>query len=513
VACPELEKYLARMASQSVTLVFSSYYVNNPASAFGHTFLRFNKEPGRRGERHELLDYGVDYAGVVDTNNALLYGLKGLTGLFEGRFNHYPYFYKVREYNEYESRDLWEYELSLTPAQVAFLIAHLWEVGGTYFDYFYLSENCSYRVLAVLEAAVPQLELLAGMRAYVLPSETVKALHAQPGLVRAVHYRPSIRSQFRARAASLSSGELDLVQALVADPAHPMTGLVPEREVAVLDAALDYVDLREAKVLVHGTSPEASRTKQALMERRSRVRRPSPPLALPPPLERQPQRGHAPVRVGMSAGLSSDAGPVTTYRLRFALRDLADPHPGYPELAQYEFGALRLRGALRTQRFTLEELTLVRILSLTPLDRFDHAPSWTVRLGADRLRDGGCAGCFAGTGEVGGGLSLSWADGAVTLFGMGEAVLHAGSEVPGPWGAPLRLTLGPRAGLRLRMGTHATFLASGRWQLFLEPEPRTGWSAQLIQRLHLTPSFGLDLEYTRHPSREQEVGLGALVYF
>ena len=24
-----------------------------------------------------------------------------------------PYYYKVREYNDYESRDLWEYELEL----------------------------------------------------------------------------------------------------------------------------------------------------------------------------------------------------------------------------------------------------------------------------------------------------------------------------------------------------------------------------------------------------------------
>ncbi len=514
VECTELEKYRARMAAQSVTLVFSSYYVNNPASAFGHTFLRFNKEPGKRGERHELLDYGVDYAGVVDTSNALLYGLKGLTGLFEGRFNHYPYFYKVREYNEYESRDLWEYELSLTPAQLSLLIDHLWEGGGTYFDYYYLSQNCSYRLLAVLEAAAPELDLVGKQRFYVLPSETVKTVHATPGLVRAVHYRPSIRSQFRARASTLSSDELDHMEAVVEDPAHTLDALPPERQVAVLDTALDYVDLREAKALVHGTSPEASERKQRLMERRSQVLRPSAPLVLPPPTATQPQFGHAPLRAGMSAGYSSTDGALTTYRFRFALRDLADPASGYPELTQYEFGETRLRAAIDTSRVSLEEFTVVRIQSLSPLDRFNMAPSWTVRLGSDRLRDGGCDNCYAGSFDVGGGLAYSWADNALTLFAMTEGSLHAGTSVPGVFGTSVRPSIAPRAGLRLRMGPRATLLTSARWHVFFESDKvRTGWSAQAVQRLHLTDSFGLNLEYTRHASGEHEAGLGGLIYF
>ena len=72
-------------------------------------------------------------------------------------FHALPYFYKVREYNDYESRDLWEYDLNLSPRAVAMLVAHLWELGSTYFDYFYLSENCSYHSLAVLGVAEPSL--------------------------------------------------------------------------------------------------------------------------------------------------------------------------------------------------------------------------------------------------------------------------------------------------------------------------------------------------------------------
>src|SRR5205085_2119317 len=92
---------------------------------------------------HDLLDYGVDYSATADTSNPVLYAFKGIFGFFPGTFHIFPYYYKVREYNDYESRDLWEYDLSLTPQQVTMLVAHLYELGATYFDYYYIDENCS----------------------------------------------------------------------------------------------------------------------------------------------------------------------------------------------------------------------------------------------------------------------------------------------------------------------------------------------------------------------------------
>ena len=100
--------------------------------------------------------------------------------------------------------------LVLTPEEIRLLARHLWELGGTWFAYWYLDENCSYHVLGALEAAAPRLELLTHVgKAVVLPADTVKALFRNPGLVRAVHYRPSIRTQFQARASDLTALELD----------------------------------------------------------------------------------------------------------------------------------------------------------------------------------------------------------------------------------------------------------------------------------------------------------------
>ena len=67
-----------------------------------------------------------------------------------------PYFYKLREYNDFESRDLWSYELNLTQKQISFLIDHLWEMKQTLIPYYYLDENSSCFVLE--ESPVGSLE-------------------------------------------------------------------------------------------------------------------------------------------------------------------------------------------------------------------------------------------------------------------------------------------------------------------------------------------------------------------
>ena len=69
--CARFEYFVKRLRAESVSLVFSSYYLSSPASAFGHTFLRVHKA-GNKGDS-ALLDTGIDYSAVVDTPNALLY--------------------------------------------------------------------------------------------------------------------------------------------------------------------------------------------------------------------------------------------------------------------------------------------------------------------------------------------------------------------------------------------------------------------------------------------------------
>src|SRR6185437_13142011 len=195
------------------TLVFASYFLNNPASMFGHTLMRIDSR--RTGSGNNLMNYGVNYAAATDTENSFLYALKGLTGAFQGRFAIFPYYTKVQEYNNWESRDLWEYELKFTPDQLNMMLLHLWELGGTYFDYYYFQENCSYHVLALLEIANPDLRLKDSFFFSVIPTDTVKLVMAQEGLVKNIVYRPAVLSQMNDKRLKMIKREKTILEKLV----------------------------------------------------------------------------------------------------------------------------------------------------------------------------------------------------------------------------------------------------------------------------------------------------------
>jgi hypothetical protein len=513
--CPRLEAFLDRVRPRSVTLVFSSYYLDNPASAFGHTFLRLNKEAeAREGRAFELLDFGVDYSATVTTGNALVYAFSGLFGLFEGHFNHMPYYYKVRQYADAESRDLWEYDLALSDGEVALLAAHLWELGATHFRYWYLDENCSYHVLGALEAAAPRLSLVAHAgRAIVVPADTVKALFRNPGLVRRVQYRPSIRTQFEARAARLPPAGLDAVAALAADPAAPLAGALSlDTRAAVLDAALDHLDLQFGRDLVVGKAPAAARARQALLERRSALGIVSPPLEVAPPRARAPELGHGSLRLGAAAGWSTRDGGLAALELRLALHDLGDPPAGYPVLSQIEFLPTQVRLLPREGRAELDASWLFRVLSLNDLSRFDPRPSWRARLGAATVRDAACDACVAAQAELGAGFTAAGLLRALDLYAGADASVEWSPRLSGISDAPVRAGVGPGAIARLRLGSAAALLADARWRWLPGAAPEATWELRAALRVHLARDVSLALEARRTPAADEGTA-GVLGYF
>ena len=511
--CPRLEDFLSRLRPQGVTVVFSSYYLNNPSSAFGHTLLRLDKAPEALSGRHELLDYGVDYAATTDTRNALVYAVKGLFGGFQGQFKAYAYYYKVRQYADAESRDLWEYDLDLAPAEVALLTAHLWELGGTTLRYWYLDRNCSYEVLAALEGAAPRLHLLEHLGpAVVLPSDTVRALFRNPGLVRAVHYRPSIQTQFETRARRLSRVDAAPVERLSRDPAAPLAaGLSDERRAAVLDAALDLVDVRHARGLLLGTDPEGARIRQELLLRRAAIPVASPPLEVPVPEAARPDRGHGSLRLGAGAA-AGEGGGALLLDLRLALHDLADPTRGYPSGMQIEFLPVRLRIPTRAPRVELEDGSLVKIISLAPVNRFELRPSWRARIGVTTVRDRGCGGCNAFIAQLGGGLASGHLLGGLDLLATADAEVLAAPGLSGMGGSGWRPGVGPSLLARIQLGDRLTALAEAGWRVLPGARPGTTWLAGGTIRLHLSEAASLSLEGRATPAGTELAMLG-LGYF
>ena len=511
-SCPRFEAFWRRVSARSATLVFSSYYLNNPASAFGHIFLRLGKEElASGGERLDLIDQAVDFAAVTNTSNAILYAFEGLFGFFRGEFSARPYFYKVREYADYESRDLWEYELSLDERQLAMLVGHLWELGQTWFDYYYVTENCSYHVLGALEAADSNLELLSHLGPATLPADSVKALFANPGLVRAVRFRASARTQLAARTAGLSGTDLDAVQRLAEgrDSAALDATSTPER-VRVLDAALDLVDVHHGRDIVTGADPAADVLRQGLLEKRSAIGVPSPPLVIPPPSAGGPERGHGSMRFGLGAMTSREEGSSLLVEGRLALHDLADPPAGFSPRTQIEFFKLRLSVADRRRALRLEEASVVEVTSLNPIERFERRISWNLRVGATRVVDDGCHGCVAGMLAVGGGPGIVSAGGAFSAALTADAELLAAPELSGLSGSGVRPGVGPGVLLRLLGTDRVALVGTGSWRWLPLASPWTSYELSVEARVHLG-AISLAARWRKAP-RAEDVGLVLLIY-
>ena len=278
------------------------------------------------------------------------------------------------------------------------LVAHLWELGGTWMDYWYLDENCSYHVLGALQAAAPRLRLIEpfAFRPLVVPADTVKVLFENPGLVRAVHYRPAIRTQFEARARDLDATAGRAVEALLLGPG----GAAPARrarppQAAVLDAALDLMDVRHAKELIFETDSPLARSRQALLPAAQRhpgpVGRAGHRAARAAPARARPRL--APLRPGRRPARAARRGP---HRLRQPRLPALPPRPARSARRLPARGAGRVprrpgsATTARARRRHFDESHFVRIVSLAPWTRFDKRSSWHVKLGAETVRDAGC---------------------------------------------------------------------------------------------------------------------------
>jgi hypothetical protein len=416
--CPDLEDWKTRVGKERAYMVFSSYYAQNPSSVFGHTLLRFDKiKPGTKSIYNPLLSYGINFAGNPTTENAMLYAILGMVGGFPGTYTSLPYYYKVREYSDFDSRDLWEYELNLNTAQINTLLNHIWEQGFTHYDYYYFSENCSYHLLSSLSLVAPEQNLLSKVPPYVIPIDTVKALSLKsPSLISGVHFRPSLYRQFHERLNILKNKNLDshfhkyLTNGLAATET-----LTAQDKAYVLDTILDYWDFKNAKELLEPQS-EASKIKFDYLQLRAKLPNTEPLVLKPEDFER-PDVSHETLRLGISYIDDESLGSGAEVDLRFALHDFLDMQTGYPKISRIEFFRFIGNYFTDTRGFKIEQLKFFDIQLLAPLTKIEKTISWRALVGANRTQFN-CDNCMTGQLQLQGGATLGFNNDDILLYSL-----------------------------------------------------------------------------------------------
>jgi hypothetical protein len=339
------------------------------------------------------LDYGVNYAATVDTRNALLYVIKGLLGMFKGTFSIFPYYEKVQEYSNWESRDLWEYELNLTEDQMNALLLHLWELGGNYFDYLYFQENCSYHILSLLEVADPELHLTDQFFFHVIPADTVKVLTRQKDLIARRVYRPSLLSQMHQKRLQMNRYQRMTLERLEQDVSwidqEEYQRLRVEEKALVLDAYLDYAQYKN----MQSGEETASFSQEArdILLARSRLGYQSNDSEMVP-FSTPPELGHDSARVKIGEGIYEKEF-FTEMSYRPAYHDLLAYDAGYSKDSQILFFDLRARYYHDTEKFRIDSFKPIDIISLTPYDPLFKKKSWKLSVGVDTIKDEECGLC------------------------------------------------------------------------------------------------------------------------
>lgn len=370
VRCQALENWKNLLRSKAVSLVFSSSFLGNPASLFGHTFLRFQKDLLLQENTSPILDPTISFAATNPSSNPLFYAVGGLFGSFKGAYSVAPYYLKIQEYNNSESRDLWEFELDLSDDEIENLILGLWEVGPHFSDYYFLHRNCSLMPLALIEAAVPRSELTSRVPLWLIPSDSIRVLYKEPSLVRKHQYRPSNLSRFQARFDQLNPQEKEELKDIFSKPVQEVEPKMAMNFVAsspqVLDTALDYIDYDEQ---LAGTklAHEHRELQAQILKVRSKQSQKPQELKTEEPVERRPSLGHPTSRLSGGALFSSKRNSFfSVLKFRPALHSLEDLSHGYsPDLS------IRVLDTEITmdqnRRVELRNLELLEVRSISPL--------------------------------------------------------------------------------------------------------------------------------------------------
>jgi hypothetical protein len=383
VACTEYHEWRTTLNAHSATLVFPAAYLNGPSSMFGHTLLRINPGDSRRDV--PLAAYALNYAANANpADNGAFYAYKGIFGGYPGVFSIVPYYRKLTEYGELENRDVWEYDLNLDQGEVDQLLRHAWEVRTVNFDYYFLTENCSYHMLSLLEVARPGIDLTDGFSLKAIPADTVRAVVAA-GMVEHINYRPSMTTVIKQRLKLLDRTRQDNVRALASAEqdvqAWSDSDETLQTRSRVLELAFDYSRYRALR----NASVRDKHTDQsyALLKARSEL----PAGNVWPDTvwsASRPEQGHRTSRLATGAG-RLDGRDFMSLRFRPAYHDILDPLPGYTRGAQINFLDFRGRYFPDDNSLKLDKFTLIDILSLTPRDRFFKPVSWSVDTGLERM--------------------------------------------------------------------------------------------------------------------------------
>lgn len=497
--CKDYIEWRAQIPSARAVLIFPASYLNSPSSMFGHTLMRLDASDAPENVWNS---WAINFGAVTTgQDNSLLYVWRGLAGGYPGHFSIVPYVNKIQEYSNLENRDIWEYSLRLEPEQISRLIDHLWELRDINFDYYFFDENCSFRLLELIEIARPGENIIQGFRLTEEPVNTVRTLYRH-GLVKELVYRPSKASELLADIHALNRDEQKQAGKLLEDPAfansEEFQANLPEKRHLLARTALRTLRFQERKR--ERTESVAERSLQLL-----HVMQANPAQTVTIPQPPAPETGHNTQMFSLGGGQRGGSEDFAELRYRLTYHDLIDNPSGFLEGAQIEGLDLRLRYSA-SDSLELESLNLISIKSLSPRNAFIKPLSWFVQTGWEQAAVHGQRDMVS---FLQGGAGFSWRRGSLQPYALASLRLeHSGAYKPfietGAGGNLGVLWYFPALQANLMVDGH--YFGNGEYRYRSQAELNVPLGRQNALRLEWHQDFWRE-------DREQEFSLGWRHYF
>jgi hypothetical protein len=375
--CKEYNKIFKRVDPHSATLVFPSAHINSPASMFGHTFIRINSSFNSK-----LLSYAINYAANADQNkeNGVIFAIKGLTGGYLGKYSLLPYYEKLKEYRDTEQRDIWEYDLNLTEKETIRMFRHIWELNNIQTNYYFFTQNCSYEMLWLIEAAKPSIKLRREFNFQIIPLETVHEIN-KLDLIKSFNYRPSKRTKLL-KYETLIDKKFKKYPMLLSNNEIKIEKIIKNNKISIqqkqyiLEASIEYLEYQ----FIHSKIKKDDYLEifHKLTSSRAKLGK-GEEINIEVPIN--PIKSHRAIRTTFGIGLR-EKKPIYFLGIRPAYHDLEDFNNGFLRGTQIEF--LNFLMAYSKEKIKVEKATILSIVSLTERSNFFHNFSWRMSLGWDR---------------------------------------------------------------------------------------------------------------------------------
>ncbi|GHU84405.1 membrane protein [Deferribacterales bacterium] len=418
VSCPKYDEAYKVISPTVASLVFPSTNMSGPASMFGHTMLRLERD-----NTSPLLGYAITYAADATDAGVAKYIVYGLFGGFDGVYSVKPYSAKLTEYSAIELRDVWEYRLKLSPAEVQQMYAHIWEMSLVKSDYYFFDENCSYNLLFLAEAAREGIHLTDGYIT-VVPIDTVKDIR-RAGLIDSTQLRPSRITTIQAIAGAIPASSVALAEKIANKDTSATINDMFNDNCSDIERA-DILNLAYELVMYNshsgGLSPEELRQYQnKLFAISSAIAR------LPvrgtawnvSQLEVSPDMGHDSKRVSIGAGYGGDSPYIST-NFRASYHSPDDNEAGYRLGVYITLGELSLRYYTEKEHFSLNKFAVLDVLNLYPLKHFQRGFSWGLSAGVRDSSIKAEESEYAAYWNLGGGFSIQLSNAIIWAFAYAE---------------------------------------------------------------------------------------------